>query len=56
MERQKANMLATVLGIIGTLLMLVMAFGLFFENRMLPLFLGIACFIVAGALKKGAAR
>lgn len=53
MDRQKANTVASVLGVLGILFMLVMAFGLFFENRMLPLFLGVACFIIAGAIKKG---
>lgn len=56
MNREQANVAATVLGVLGTLFMLVMAFGLFFENRMVPLFLGVACYIIAGAVRRMAVR
>lgn len=56
MDRKSANTLATVLGVSGILFMLMMAFGVFFENRMYPLFFGVACFIIAGAVRKGVGR
>lgn len=51
MERQTANLVATVLGVLGILFMLAMAFGLFLP-RMYALFLGVACFIIAGAVRR----
>jgi hypothetical protein len=50
-SRETANTIATVLGALGVLFMLAMAFGLFFENRMINLFLGVACFIIAGTVR-----
>ena len=51
MSNNTANTVATVLGALGVLFMLAMAFGLFFENRTYPLFLGVACFIIAGTVR-----
>jgi hypothetical protein len=51
MSNDTANTVATVLGVLGVLFMMAMAFGLFFENRMIALFLGVACFIVAGTVR-----
>lgn len=53
MNEKTANAPATAPGASGALFMLMMAFGLFFENRTLPLFPCIACFILAGVIKKG---
>jgi hypothetical protein len=43
------NTLAAILGVAGTLLILAMAFGILPGNY--ALFGGIACFVVAGAVK-----
>jgi len=51
MRNDTANTVATVLGALGVLFMLAMAFGLFFENRTIALFLGVACFIIAGTVR-----
>jgi hypothetical protein len=51
MSRETANTVATVLGALGVLFILMMAFGVFFENRMVALFLGVACFIIAGVVR-----
>ena len=51
MNNDTANTVATVLGALGVLFMLAMAFGLFFENRTIALFLGVACFIIAGTVR-----
>jgi hypothetical protein len=49
----KANVIATVLGILGMLFFMAMAFGILPTN--LAIFAGIACFIIAGAIKRSAA-
>ena len=48
----KANIIATVLGILGMLFFMAMAFSILPTN--LAIFAGIACFIIAGAIKRGA--
>jgi hypothetical protein len=52
MNKQTANLVAVVLGVLGILFMLVMAFGLFGIPRMYALFLGVACFIIAPAVRR----
>jgi hypothetical protein len=49
----KANLIAVVLGTLGVLFFMAMAFGLLPQN--LAIFAGIACFIIAGAVKRVAA-
>ncbi|HEX5706726.1 MAG TPA: hypothetical protein VFX96_05505 [Pyrinomonadaceae bacterium] len=51
MTRQTANMLAIVLGTLGVLFMIAMAFGVFM-SRNYALFAGVACFILAGAVRR----
>ena len=48
----KANIIATVLGVLGVLFFMAMAFSILPTN--LAIFAGIACFIIAGAIKRGA--
>lgn len=52
MTKQTANMVAIVLGVLGVLFMLIMAFGLFGIPRMYALFFGVACFIIAPAVRR----
>jgi hypothetical protein len=49
----KANVIAMVLGTLGVLFFMAMAFKLLPTN--LAIFAGIACFIIAGAVKRIAA-
>lgn len=49
----KANVIATVLGTLGVLFFIAMAFSILPGNY--AIFAGIACFIIAGAVKRGAA-
>jgi hypothetical protein len=51
MNKETAHTIATVLGGLGVIFMLIMAFGVFFENRMVPLFLGVACFVISGVVR-----
>ena len=51
MDRKTANTLAKVLGVAGVLFMVSMAFQII--NWRYAIFLGVACFIIAGAIKKG---
>jgi hypothetical protein len=46
MDKQASHIIARVLGLVGVLLMLAMAFDLM--PRKYALFAGIACFIIAG--------
>ena len=50
----KANLIATVLGTLGVLFFLAMAFSVLPGN--LAIFAGIACFILAGTTKRIAAN
>lgn len=50
----KANLIAVVLGTLGVLFFMAMAFSLLPQN--LAIFAGIACFIIAGAVKRIAAQ
>lgn len=52
MTKQTANMVATVFVVLGILFMLVMAFGVFGIPRMYALFFGVACFVIAPAVRK----
>ena len=51
MTKQTADMVATVFVVLGILFMLAMAFNLFIP-RMYALFLGVACFVIAPAVRK----
>ena len=46
MDKQTSHLIARVLGLVGVLFMLAMAFDLM--TRKYALFAGIACFIIAG--------
>ena len=46
----KANLTAIVLGTLGVLFFMAMAFNILPKN--LAIFAGIACFIIAGAVKR----
>jgi hypothetical protein len=48
MDKQTSHMIARILGLVGVLFMLAMAFDLM--PRRYALFAGIACFIIAGFL------
>lgn len=48
MEKQRAHVAARVLGLIGVLFMLAMAFDMM--PRKYALFAGIACFVIAGSM------
>lgn len=48
--KDKANLVAIVLGTLGILFMMAMAFNILPAN--LAIFAGIACFIIAGAVKR----
>ena len=48
MDRQKATIIARVLGLVGVLFILAMAFDMM--PRRYALFAGVACFIIAGAV------
>ena len=48
MEKQSAHMAARILGVIGVLFMLAMAFDVM--PRKYALFAGIVCFVVGGAM------
>jgi hypothetical protein len=48
MDKQKTNTIARVLGLVGVLFMLAMAFDMMPRNY--ALFAGVACFVVAGAM------
>ncbi len=50
MKNETANTVATILGGVGVLFMLAMAFGVFLP-RMYALFLGVACFVIAGIVR-----
>jgi amino acid transporter len=54
MDKQKASTIGKILGVIGILFILAMVFGLLPIN--LALFLAIACFIVAGLVRRLARR
>jgi hypothetical protein len=54
MDKQKASAIGKILGVIGVLFILAMVFGLLPIN--LALFLAIACFIVAGLVRRLAGR
>jgi hypothetical protein len=49
MNKQTANTVATILGVVGVLFILAMAFSIMPKN--LALFLGIASFIIAGLVR-----
>jgi hypothetical protein len=48
MEKQRASVAARVLGLVGVLFMLAMAFDMM--PRKYALFAGIACFVIAGSM------
>lgn len=48
MDKQKAHVAARVLGLLGVLFMLAMAFDMM--PRKYALFAGIACFVIAGSM------
>jgi uncharacterized membrane protein YqjE len=48
MDRQKITMIARVLGLVGVLFILAMAFDMM--PRKYALFAGVACFVVAGSM------
>lgn len=48
MSRQTATLTARILGIVGVLFMLAMTFDILPRN--IALFLGVACFVIAGGL------
>jgi hypothetical protein len=48
MDRQKATIIARVLGLVGVLFILAMAFDMM--PRRYALFAGVACFIIAGSV------
>jgi hypothetical protein len=50
----KSNIISTVLGTLGVLFFMAMAFGIL--PTKLAIFSGIACFILAGTVKKIATR
>ena len=50
----KANLISVILGTLGVLFMMAMAFSVMPTN--LAIFAGVACFIVAGAVKRIAAQ
>lgn len=50
MNRETAHTIATILGGLGILFMLMMAFGVFLP-RMTALFLGVACFVISGVVR-----
>ncbi|MEN3333227.1 MAG: hypothetical protein V7641_2592 [Blastocatellia bacterium] len=50
----KANLIAMILGTLGILFFMAMAFRILPTN--LAIFAGIACFIIAGAVKRLAAQ
>ncbi|MFL6213227.1 MAG: hypothetical protein ACJ74J_04955 [Blastocatellia bacterium] len=50
----KANLISIVLGTLGVLFMMAMAFSILPTN--LAIFASIACFIIAGAVKRLAAQ
>jgi hypothetical protein len=50
----KANLTALVLGTLGVLFFMAMAFNVLPKN--MAIFAGIACFIIAGAVKRMAAQ
>lgn len=50
----KANLISIVLGTLGVLFMMAMAFHVLPTN--LAIFAGIACFIIAGAVKRVASQ
>ena len=54
MNKQSANTVATILGVVGILFILAMAFNIL--PGKIALFLGIASFIVAGLVRTLAAR
>jgi hypothetical protein len=54
MNKQTANTVATILGVVGILFMMAMAFQIVPRN--IGLFLGIASFIVAALVRTLAAR
>ena len=47
---QKANVIAIVLGTLGTLFMIAMAFGVL--PFKIAIFAGVACYILAGAVRR----
>ncbi len=54
MNPNTANPLALILGVVGTLFILAMAFGIMPGKT--ALFLGIACYIIAGLVRTLAGR
>jgi hypothetical protein len=50
----RVNVIAIVLGTLGVLFFMAMAFSILPKN--LAIFAGIACFIIAGAVKRVAAQ
>ena len=50
----KANIISVILGTLGVLFMMAMAFSIMPTN--LAIFAGVACFILAGAVKRIAAQ
>jgi len=50
----KANLISIVLGTLGVLFMMAMAFGILPTN--MAIFACIACFIIAGAVKRVASQ
>ena len=48
MDKQKTNTIARVLGLVGVLFMLAMAFDMM--PRRYALFAGVACFVIAGSM------
>ena len=51
MTRQQVNTLSGVLGLLGILFMIAMAFDVFLP-RNYSLFFGVACFILAGGVRR----
>ncbi len=51
MSRKFADMISTVLTSTGILILMAMAFDLFDTNDNVMLFVGVACFIIAGLVR-----
>lgn len=50
MNRETANIVATILGALGVIFILAMAFGVLM-SRNIALFIGVACFVLAGTVR-----
>lgn len=51
MDEKSAKIISTILGTLGIIFILIMAFNLVAGKGNIMLFIGIACFIVAGAIR-----